>query len=98
MNKNKLLGIISFILAVMGWILYSKLGIIISLIFEIIALILGFVSDKKEKNIFSKIGCIGSIILITIMIIMLLSMGVSSNIGNDALLKKSQEIKQNQLK
>jgi len=39
-SKYKILGIISILLFIIGWILYSNLGIIIALIFEIIALIL----------------------------------------------------------
>lgn len=50
-SKYKILGIISILLFIIGWILYSNLGIIIALIFEIIALILAIISSKKEKNI-----------------------------------------------
>lgn len=38
-SKYKILGIISILLFIIEWILYSNLGIIIALIFEIIALI-----------------------------------------------------------
>ena len=52
MSKYKILGIISILLFIIGWILYSKLGIIIALIFEIIALILAIISGKKKKIFF----------------------------------------------
>lgn len=51
-SKYKILGIISILLFIIGWILYSNLGIIIALIFEIIALILAIISSKKEKKYF----------------------------------------------
>ena len=94
MDKNKIFGIISIILCILGWILYSKVGIIIALIIEIIAIVLAIVSTKKQKNVYGTIGIIGSTILIVIMLIVLLGNGVTSNTGNDALIRKSQEIQQ----
>ena len=97
MSKNKILGIVAILLFIIGWILYSRLGIIVALVFEIIALVLAIISGKKEKNIFSTIGTVGSIILIVIMIFMLLLNGTSSNSGDDALINKSMQIQQNSL-
>ena len=51
MEKNKILGIISIILCIIGWILYSKIGIILAILIEIGALILAIYSGKKQKNI-----------------------------------------------
>ncbi len=94
MNKYKILGIVSILLFIIGWVLYSKLGIIIALILEIIALALAIFSGKKEKNVFSTIGMVASSILTVIMVFILITSGVSSNVGNDALLNKSLEIQQ----
>lgn len=91
------LGIISILLFIIGWILYSNLGIIIALIFEIIALILAIISSKKEKNIFSTIGIVASTILTVIMIILLISSGIFNNVGDDALINKSLQIQQNSM-
>ena len=55
MEKNKILGIISIILCIIGWILYSKIGIILAILIEIGALILAIYSGKKQKNIFATI-------------------------------------------
>ena len=97
-SKYKILGIISILLFIIGWILYSKLGIIIALIFEIIALILAIISSKKEKNIFSNIGLVASTILTVIMIILLISGGISNSVGDNALINKSLQIQQNSMK
>lgn len=97
MSKYKILGIISILLFIIGWILYSNLGIIIALTFEIIALILAIISSKKEKNIFSTIGIIASTILTVIMIILLISGGIFNNVGDDALINKSLQIQQNSM-
>ena len=97
MSKYKILGIISILLFIIGWILYSKLGIIIALIFEIIALILAITSSKKEKNIFSNIGLVAATILTVIMIILLISGGISNSVGDDALINKSLQIQQNSM-
>ena len=97
MSKSKILGIISILLFIIGWILHSKLGIIIALIFEIIALILAIISGKKEKNIFSTIGIVVSTILIVIIIILLISGGISNSTGDDALINKSLQIQQNSM-
>ena len=91
-GTNKILGIISIILFILGWILYAKVGIIIGLIFEIISLVLGILSIKKEKNILGNIGIVGSIILLVIMLFIFVSSGVSSNVGDDALINKAKEI------
>lgn len=96
-SKYKILGIISILLFIIGWILYSNLGIIIALTFEIIALILAIISSKKEKNIFSTIGIIASTILTVIMIILLISGGIFNNVGDDALINKSLQIQQNSM-
>ena len=96
-SKYKILGIISILLFIIGWILYSNLGIIIALIFEIIALILAIISSKKEKNIFSTIGIIASTSLTVIMIILLISGGIFNNVGDDALINKSLQIQQNSM-
>ncbi len=97
MSKYKILGIISILLFIIGWILYSNLGIIIALIFEIIALILAIISSKKEKNIFSTIGIVASTILTVIMIILLISGDIFNNVGDDALINKSLQIQQNSM-
>lgn len=97
MSKYKILGIISILLFIIGWILYSNLGIIIALTFEIIALILAIISSKKEKNIFSTIGIIASTSLTVIMIILLISGGIFNNVGDDALINKSLQIQQNSM-
>ena len=52
MNKYKILGIVSILLFIIGWVLYSKLGIIIALILEIIALALAIFLVKKKKMFF----------------------------------------------
>ena len=96
-SKYKILGIISILLFIIGWILYSNLGIIIALIFEIIALILAIISSKKEKNIFSTIGIVASTILIVIMIFLLIAGGVFNSAGEDALRNKSLQIQQNSI-
>ena len=96
-SKYKILGIISILLFIIGWILYSNLGIIIALIFEIIALILAIISSKKEKNIFSTIGIVASTILTVIMISLLISGGIFINVGDDALINKSLQIQQNSM-
>ena len=96
-SKYKILGIISILLFIIGWILYSNLGIIIALIFEISALILAIISSKKEKNIFSTIGIVASTILTVIMIILLISGGIFNNVGDDALINKSLQIQQNSM-
>lgn len=96
-SKYKILGIISILLFIIGWILYSNLGIIIALIFEIIALILAIISSKKEKNIFSTIGIVASTILTVIMIILLISGDIFNNVGDDALINKSLQIQQNSM-
>ena len=87
MEKNKILGIISIILCIIGWILYSKIGIILAILIEIGALILAIYSGKKQKNIFATIGIIGAVILIVMMVVVLLGTGVS-NVGDDALINK----------
>ena len=46
MEKNKILGIISIVLLITGWIAYSKLGIVLSIIIEIGALVLAIISYK----------------------------------------------------
>ena len=94
MEKDKILGIISIVLCIIGWILYSKIGIVFSLVIEIVALILAIISEKKQKNVFATIGIICAIILIVMMTLILISGGVASNVGNDALIRKSQEIQQ----
>ena len=78
MNKNKALGIISMVVFIIGWILYAKVGIISSLILEVIALVISFISDKKEKNICAKIAFFGSLILITMMILVIIGGSVFS--------------------
>ena len=95
MENNKIMGIISIVLVILGWILYAKIGIVLALIIEIGALVLAIFSYKKEKNIFASIGSIGAIILIVMMIIVLLGQGVASNTGDDALINKAKEIQQN---
>ena len=87
MEKNKILGIISIILCIIGWILYSKIGIILAILKEIGALILAIYSGKKQKNIFATIGIIGAVILIVMMVVVLLGIGVY-NVGDDALINK----------
>ena len=87
MEKNKILGIISIILCIIGWILYSKIGIILAVLIEIGALILAIYSGKKQKNIFATIGIIGAVILIVMMVVVLLGIGVY-NVGGDALINK----------
>ncbi len=87
MEKNKILGIISIILCIIGWILYSKIGIILAILIEIGALILAIYSGKKQKNIFATIGIIGAVILIVMMVVVLLGIGVY-NVGGDALINK----------
>ena len=87
MEKNKILGIISIILCIIGWILYSKIGIILAILIEIGALILAIYSGKKQKNIFATIGIIGAVILIVMMGVVLLGIGVY-NVGDDALINK----------
>lgn len=93
MEKNKILGIISIILCIIGWILYSKIGIILAILIEIGALILAIYSGKKQKNIFATIGIIGAVILIVMMVVVLLGTGVS-NVGDDALINKARQIEQ----
>lgn len=93
MNKNKLIGIISIFIFIIGWIVYVKIGIIFSLIIEIIALIVSIISRKLEKNIFSNIAIIGSTLLIVIMLIMLISSGFSRNIGSNHLIEKANQLK-----
>ena len=87
MEKNKIFGIISIILCIIGWILYSKIGIILAILIEIGALILAIYSGKKQKNIFATIGIIGAVILIVMMVVVLLGIGVY-NVGDDALINK----------
>lgn len=87
MEKNKILGIISIILCIIGWILYSKIWIILAILIEIGALILAIYSGKKQKNIFATIGIIGAVILIVMMVVVLLGIGVY-NVGDDALINK----------
>lgn len=87
MEKNKILGIISIILCIIGWILYSKIGIILAILIEIGALILAIYSGKKQKNIFATIGIIGAVILIVMMVVVLLGIGIY-NVGDDALINK----------
>ena len=87
MEKNKILGIISIILCIIGWILYSKIGINLAILIEIGALILAIYSGKKQKNIFATIGIIGAVILIVMMVVVLLGIGVY-NVGGDALINK----------
>lgn len=87
MEKNKILGIISIILCIIGWILYSKIGIILAILIEIGALILAIYSGKNKKNIFATIGIIGAVILIVMMVVVLLGIGVY-NVGGDALINK----------
>ena len=93
MEKNKILGIISIILCIIGWILYSKIGIILAILIEIGASILAIYSGKKQKNIFATIGIIGAVILIVMMVVVLLGTGVS-NVGDDALINKARQIEQ----
>lgn len=93
MEKNKILGIISIILCIIGWILYSKIGIVLAILIEIGALILAIYSGKKQKNIFATIGIIGAVILIVMMVVVLLGTGVS-NVGDDALINKARQIEQ----
>lgn len=93
MEKNKILGIISIILCIIGWILYSKIGIILAILIEIGALILAIYSGKKQKNIFATIGIIGAVILIVMMVVVLLGTGIS-NVGDDALINKARQIEQ----
>lgn len=97
MSKYKILGIVSILLFIIGWILYSKVGVIIALIFEIVALVLAIISRKKEKNVYSTIGTVASIILIVIMIFIMITTGVSNNAGDDALINKALEIQQNSM-
>ena len=94
MEKNKILGIISIILFIIGWIAYSKLGIVLAIIIEIGAFVLAIISGKKQKNAFATIGLIGSTILIVMMIVILLGNVTSSKVGEDSLIRKSQEIQQ----
>lgn len=93
MEKNKILGIISIILCIIGWILYSKIGIILAILIEIGALILAIYSGKKQKNIFATIGIIGAVILIVMMVVVLLGIGVY-NVGDNALINKTRQIEQ----
>ena len=79
MNNNKILGIFSLAIFIIGWILYVKVGIIISLILEVIALVISFISDKKEKNICAKIAFFGSLILITMMIFVIIGRSIFAN-------------------
>ena len=95
MEKHKILGIISILLFIVGWILYAKVGVILSLIIEILALVLAIISEKGGKNTFATIGIIGAILLIIMMIVVLLGSGILSNTGNDALINKAREIQQN---
>ena len=97
MSKYKILGIISILLFIIGWILYSSLGIIMALILEIISLTLAIISNKKEKNIFSTIDIVVTTILIVIMIFLLILGGISNNTGDDALINKSLQIQQNSI-
>lgn len=98
MNKNKILGILSIVVFIIGWILYSTVGLVFALIFEIIAILLAVISNKKERNIFANIALVGSSILIAIMIIILVTTGISSNTGNQALINKSKQIQENNIK
>lgn len=98
MNKNKILGILSIVVFIIGWILYSTVGLVLALIFEIIAILLAVISNKKERNIFANIALVGSSILIAIMIIILVTTGISSNTGNQALINKSKQIQENNIK
>lgn len=97
MSKYKIFGIISIFLFIIGWILYSKVGVIIALIFEIVALVLAIISRKKEKNVYSTIGTVASIILIVIMVFIMITSGISNNAGDDALINKALEIQQNSM-
>lgn len=97
MSKYKILGIVSILLFIIGWILYSKVGVIIALIFEIVALVLAIISRKKEKNVYSTIGTVASIILIVIMVFIMITSGISNNAGDDALINKALEIQQNSM-
>jgi len=87
------MGIISIFIFIIGWIIYAKIGIIFSLLIEIIALIVSIISRKFEKNIFSNIAIIGSTLLIVIMLVILISSGFSGNIGNDHLIQKANQLK-----
>lgn len=93
MKKNKLIGMISIFIFIIGWIVYVKIGIIFSLLIEIIALIVSIISRKLEKNIFSTIAIIGSTLLIVMMLVILISSGVSGNIGSDNLIQKANQLK-----
>lgn len=84
---------ISIFIFIIGWIVYVKIGIIFSLLIEIIALIVSIISRKLEKNIFSTIAIIGSTLLIVIMLAILISSGVSGNIGSDHLIQKANQLK-----
>ncbi len=93
MNKNKLIGIIAIFIFIIGWIVYAKIGLIFSLLIEIIALIVSIISRKFEKNVFSNIAIIGSTLLIVIMVVILISLGFLGNIGSDHLIQKANECK-----
>ncbi len=90
--NNRTLGMISLVIFIIGWLLYAKVGIIISLICELIALISALISDKKEKNVFSKIAFFGSIILIIMMIIVIVGKGVVNKTGQNELINRSRQI------
>ena len=94
MEKNKIMSVISILLFIIGWILYSKVGLVLALIIEIGALVLAIISGKKQKNVFATIGIIGSTILIVIMIVILLGKETFYRAREDSLIRKSQEIQQ----
>lgn len=88
------MSILSILLFIIGWIVYSKLGIVLAIIIEIGALVLAIISGKKQKNAFATIGIVGSTILIVMMIVILLGNVTFSRIGEDSLIRKSQKIQQ----
>lgn len=94
-KKSRILGIISLIVSILGWIAYGKIGIIFAIIIEVIALVLSIIAKKNKniKNGFATAGEIISIILLCMMAIIFIGSIVLASVGNNALVNKASQIK-----
>lgn len=89
-KKSRILGVISLIVSILGWILYGKVGIVFAIVIEIIALVISIIAKKNKnvKNGFATAGEVISIILLCMMIIVFIGSIVFSGIGYNALVNK----------
>ena len=91
---SKIMGLISILLFIAGWVLFSRVEMYIPLIIEVVALILAIIAWKRERNFFATIGMVGSLIIIIMMLVLFFSTKILTESGNDDLIRKAQEIEQ----